>query len=129
MKVYFPDANTAFMLISENRNVSAKTALTNNKISNVEFSDNANKTIRRLSGNSKKERTDPSGIASDANFYEPNSEFGMAMKKNIQTFRIQDGDMGQYPFLKYYTQNLQEICRWKSGIETGRLYKVYQQFS
>ena len=48
MKVYFPDANTAFMLISENGNVSAKTALTNNKISNVEFSDNANKLFMQI---------------------------------------------------------------------------------
>ncbi len=54
------------MLISENGNVSAKTALTNNKISNVEFSDNANKLFADYQGIAKKERTDPSGTASDA---------------------------------------------------------------
>lgn len=54
MKVYFPDANTAFMLISENGNVSAKTALTNNKISNVEFSDNANKLFADYQGIAKR---------------------------------------------------------------------------
>lgn len=43
------------------------------------------------------------------NFYEPNSEFGMAMKKEISKLSAyKDGDMGQYPFLKYYTQNLQK---------------------
>ena len=109
MKVYFPDANTAFMLISENGNVSAKTALTNNKISNVEFSDNANKLFADYQGIAKKKEQILPVLLQMQNFYEPNSEFGMAMKKEISKLSAyKDGDMGQYPFLKYYTQNLQK---------------------
>ncbi len=55
------------MLVSENGNVSARTTLTNNKISNVEFSDNANKFFADYQ-EMLKERTDPSRVASDAKF-------------------------------------------------------------
>ncbi|HAY3564210.1 TPA: TlpA family protein disulfide reductase [Elizabethkingia meningoseptica] len=109
MKVYFPDSNTAFMLVSENGNVSARTTLTNNKISNVEFSDNANKFFADYQGNAKKKEQILPVLLQMQNFYEPNSEFGVAMKKEISRLSAyKEGDISQYPFLKYYTENLQK---------------------
>lgn len=42
------------------------------------------------------------------NFYEPNSEFGTAMKKEISSFLHTKMEIWDNILLKYYTQNLQK---------------------
>ncbi|NAW51481.1 redoxin domain-containing protein [Elizabethkingia argentiflava] len=109
MKVYFPDTNTAFMLVSENTDVSAEAKLNQNKISEIEFSDAVNQSFTSYQNDAKKKEQILPVLLQMQNFYETNSAFGSALRKEITKLSTgrQGVDMNSYPFLQYYTQKLQ----------------------
>lgn len=80
----------------------------------------------QITRNSKKKEQILPVLLQMQNFYEPNSEFGMAMKKEISKLSAyKDVDISSILFKVLYSKS-SEVCRWESGFETGRLYKVYQ---
>ena len=80
----------------------------------------------QITGNSKKKEQILPVLLQMQNFYEPNSEFGMAMKRRYPSFLHTKTEIWGSILFKVLYSKSSEVCRWESGFETGRLYKVYQ---
>ncbi|NML70237.1 TlpA family protein disulfide reductase [Chryseobacterium sp. RP-3-3] len=107
MKVYFPTSNNAVSFISENKNVSVKLDVQNNKITDVTYLDEANDLMsKQQEGSQKKELILPA-LAQIKEYYKDNTEFGKALKTEISRLSGTGNsvDAAQHPFVSYYNTN------------------------
>ncbi|PQA91690.1 thioredoxin [Chryseobacterium shigense] len=107
MKVYFPASNNAVSFISENKNVSVKLEVQNNKIKDVAYLDEANDLMsRQQEGSQKKELILPA-LAQIKEYYKDNTEFGKALKTEIERLSGTSNsiDAAKHPFISYYNTN------------------------
>lgn len=107
MKVYFPTSNNAVSFISENKNVSVKLDVQNNKIKDVTYLDEANDLMsKQQEGSQKKELILPA-LAQIKEYYKDNTEFGKALKTEISRLSGTGNsvDAAQHPFVSYYNTN------------------------
>ncbi|MCT2408160.1 TlpA family protein disulfide reductase [Chryseobacterium antibioticum] len=107
MKVYFPTSNNAVSFISENKNVSVKLDVQNNKIKDVTYLDEANDLMsKQQEGSQKKELILPA-LAQIKEYYKDNTEFGKALKTEISRLSGTGNsvDAVQHPFVSYYNTN------------------------
>ncbi len=107
MKVYFPDSNNAVSFISENKNISVKLDVQNNKIKDVAYLDEANDLMsRQQEGSQKKELILPA-LAQIKEYYKDNTDFGKALKIEIERLSGTNNtiDASKHPFISYYNTN------------------------
>lgn len=107
MKVYFPNSNNTFNFISENKNVSVKLETQANKIKDIVYLDEANDLMSKLQEGSQKKELILPALAQIKEYYKDNTEFGKALKTEIN--RISGNSSGidqtQHPFIYYYNSN------------------------
>lgn len=107
MKVYFPSSNNTFNFISENKNVSVKLETQANKIKDIVYLDEANDLMSKLQEGSQKKELILPALAQIKEYYKDNTEFGKALKTEIN--RISGNSSGidqtQHPFIYYYNSN------------------------
>jgi len=118
MRVYFSSGNESFMLVSENQDVQAKaTSVQEGKISDVIFQDKVNQAFESYQNSSvKKEQILPILLQMQS-FYEPTSEFGTAMSKEISRLQSsQKSDFSAYPFINFYSGALQDYVSGKENL-------------
>ncbi|GEN73559.1 peroxiredoxin family protein [Chryseobacterium lathyri] len=107
MKVYFPASNNAVNFVSENKNVSIKMDVQNNKLKDVIYLDEVNDLMsKQQEGSQKKELILPA-LAQIKEYYKDNTEFGKALKSEIERLAgMSNGiDAAQHPFISYYNTN------------------------
>jgi len=107
MKVYFPASNNAVSFISENKNVSIKLDVQNNKVKDVIYLDEVNDLMsKQQEGSQKKELILPA-LAQIKEYYKDNTEFGKALKTEIDRLSGTSStiDASKHPFISYYNAN------------------------
>lgn len=107
MKVYFPSSNNAVSFISENKNVSIKLDVQNNKVKDVLYLDEANDLMsKQQEGSQKKELILPA-LSQIKEYYKDNTDFGKALKTEINRLSGANNtiDAAQHPFISYYNTN------------------------
>lgn len=107
MKIYFPGSNNTVSFISENKNVSFKLDIQNNKIKDVFYLDEANELMsKQQEGSQKKELILPA-LAQIKEYYKDNTDFGKALKIEIDRLSGSTSsiDPAQHPFITYYNTN------------------------
>lgn len=107
MKLNFPNTNNTVSFVSENKNVSIKLDIQNNKIKDVIYQDEANSLMsKQQEGSQKKELILPA-LTQIKEYYKDNTDFGKALKEEIN--RLSGGassiDQTQHPFIYYYNTN------------------------
>lgn len=116
MKVYFPNTNNTVSFISENKNVSIKLDVQNNKVKDVFYQDEANELMsKQQEGSQKKELILPA-LSQIKEYYKDNTEFGKALKAEIS--RLSGGansiEPAQHPFISYYNTNYSKFLATSS---------------
>ncbi|HAO07146.1 MAG TPA: TlpA family protein disulfide reductase [Chryseobacterium sp.] len=107
MKVYFPNSNNTFNFISENKNVSVKLETQANKIKDIVYLDEANDIMSKLQEGSQKKELILPALAQIKEYYKDNTEFGKALKTEINRLSGSSSgiDQTQHPFIYYYNTN------------------------
>lgn len=107
MKVYFPNSNNTFNFISENKNVSVKLETQANKIKDIVYLDEANDLMSKLQEGSQKKELILPALAQIKEYYKDNTEFGKALKTEINRLSANSSgiDQTQHPFIYYYNTN------------------------
>lgn len=107
MKVYFPNSNNTFNFISENKNVSVKLETQANKIKDIVYLDEANDLMSKLQEGSQKKELILPALAQIKEYYKDNTEFGRALKTEINRLSGNSSgiDQTQHPFIYYYNTN------------------------
>ncbi len=107
MKVYFPGSNNTVNFISENKNVSLKLDVQNNKVKDIIYLDEANELMsKQQEGSQKKELILPA-LSQIKEYYKDNTDFGKALKTEIERLSGNSGaiDAAKHPFISYYNTN------------------------
>ncbi|PWN63085.1 TlpA family protein disulfide reductase [Chryseobacterium phosphatilyticum] len=107
MKVYFPTSNNTVNFISENKNVSLKLDIQNNKVKDVTYLDEANELMsKQQEGSQKKELILPA-LSQIKEYYKENTDFGKALKTEIDRLSGNSAsiDAAKHPFIAYYNSN------------------------
>lgn len=104
MKVYFPNSNNTFNFISENKNVSVKLETQANKIKDIVYLDEANDIMSKLQEGSQKKELILPALAQIKEYYKDNTEFGKALKTEINRLsgNASGIDQAQHPFIYFY---------------------------
>ncbi|WP_336731246.1 TlpA family protein disulfide reductase [Chryseobacterium sp. VD8] len=107
MKVYFPNSNNTFNFISENKNVSVKLETQANKIKDIVYLDEVNDLMSKLQEGSQKKELILPALAQIKEYYKDNTEFGKALKTEINRLSGNSSgiDQTQHPFIYYYNTN------------------------
>lgn len=105
MKMYFPENNATLNFISENRDVNIKFENTNNKISNVQYLDDANKLMNAIQDNQQKIQYILPALYQIKEYYADSSAFGTALNNEIEALSAPAPDTSKFPFINYYQTN------------------------
>ncbi len=117
MKIYFPDSNASFNLISENRNVNATLETDGNKIKAVVYKDEANKLMEEVQDLQKKNELIFPALVQIKDYYKDNSEFGSALRKEINRLNQKVSiDADKFPFINYYHTNYNKFLVEQSSV-------------
>lgn len=109
LKVYFPENDQAFMVVSENSDVAATVSLQGDKIANVTFADKANQVFNQYQDTHAQKTQILPVLLQMQSFYRPDSDFGSAMSKEIARLKAtQTDNVSQYPFISFYTGPLKD---------------------
>lgn len=127
MKVYFPSSNNTVNFISENKDVSLKLDIQNNKIKDVAYLDEANELMsKQQEGSQKKELILPA-LTQIKEYYKDNTDFGKALKTEIDRLSGNSGaiDASKHPFISYYNTNYSKFLS-NSSNQSDQSKKVNQ---
>ncbi len=106
MKIYFPETNSTLNLISENRDVRMKIAAEGSKVNEVVYLDESNLLMEKVQDLQRKNELIFPALVQIKDYYRKNSEFGIALDKEIQ--RLGEKvviDAAKNPFISYYNTN------------------------
>lgn len=110
MKIYFPNDNQSISLISENKDIELAYEWKNEKISNIQFFDDANKLMSNQLDAQKKLEIIYPVLLEMQGFYKNNSDFGKAIQNEIHFLEnAQNSDLSKFSFIKYYFENYQKF--------------------
>ena len=105
LKAYFPKSNHSINFISENKNIEMKLNAESDKISSVNFSDEANKKWEHyLSSKDKIEHILPV-LKQIKNFYENQSDFDEALNREIKKLEAIENNAEENSFAAFYAKN------------------------
>ena len=105
LKAYFPKSNHSINFISENKNIEMKLNAESDKISSVNFNDEANKKWGHyLSSKDKIEHILPV-LKQIKNFYENQTDFGKALNEEIKKLETIENNAEENSFTEFYAKN------------------------
>ena len=105
LRAYFPKSNHSINFISENKNIEMKLNTESDKISGINFSDEANKKWGHyLSSKDKIEHILPV-LKQIKNFYENQTDFGKALNEEIKKLETIENNTEENSFTEFYAKN------------------------
>lgn len=106
MKIYFPNTNNSISFISENKNISIKLEIQNNKIKNIIYQDEANELMNTIQESSQKKELILPALSQIKEYYKDNTDFGKALTAEMGRLSGYTAiDAAKYPFISYYNTN------------------------
>ena len=116
MKVYFPKTNHSLNLISENKDVSLAFRTKNKKIGQVVFHDEANQLMNKVQDRQKKLELIYPALLQIGEYYQPESDFGIALNKEIASLETQVPiEASKNPFVSFYHENYTKFLVTQAG--------------
>lgn len=114
MRLYFPENNASINFISENKDVKLKFAAQNNKITNVEYLDEANNTMNKIQDVQQKKEIILPALYQIKEYYKSEVDFGGALSKEIQRLSNSTADAAKFPFINFYNLNYKRFVEKKA---------------
>lgn len=106
MKIYFPETNASFNLISENKEVKVDVVGNGKKIVDINYLDEANRFMTDVQDYQKKREAIFPALLQIKEYYKPSSDFAKALEKEIsqleQPLKL---DATAHPFVYFYNTN------------------------
>ncbi len=127
MKVFFPETNASFNLISENKDVKVKLQTTKDKITQIDFLDEPNILMSSIQDNQQKKEFILPALYQIKEYYKQESAFGKALNTEILTLSDPNPDVSKYPFVNFYNTNYSRFVE-KSATKTPVTEKEIQTF-
>ena len=117
MKLYFPQNNEAVSFISENKDVRIQLTTEGSKIKEVLYLDPVNKLMDEVQEKQRQNESIFPALVQIKDYYKSNSEFGIALKKEIDRLGVPVIiDPAANPFISYYNTNYNKFLV-KSAIQ------------
>lgn len=105
MKLYFPEINASVNFISENKDVKMKFETENNKITNIDYIDEANYIMNQMQDVQQKKEYILPALYQIREYYKTKSDFGTALNNEVLRLSNADPKISKYPFINYYSTN------------------------
>lgn len=127
MKIIFPETNSVLNFISENKDVKIKFLATSDKITRVDFVDEANALMNNLQDMQQKKEFILPALYQIKEYYQESSDFGNAIDKEIARLSQDKPDASKFPFISYYNTNYSRFVV-KEATQTPLTEKEIQDF-
>ena len=127
MKVFFPETNASFNLISENKDIKVKLLTNKEKITRIDFLDEPNALMSSIQDNQQKKELILPALYQIKEYYKSESNFGKALDTEILTLSDPTPDVPKYPFVHFYNDNYNRFVE-KSASKTPATEKEIQEF-
>lgn len=114
LKLYFPENNASINFISENKDVKLKFNTLNNKITDVEYLDEANFTMNQIQDIQQKKEVILPALYQIKEYYKAENGFGAALSLEIQRLSSNTSDAAKYPFINFYNSNYKKFLEKKA---------------
>lgn len=105
MKLYFPENNNSVNFISENKDVNIVIESSQNKVTDVKYLDEANALMTALQDQQDKKEFILPALYQIKEYYKKNSDFGLALEKEINRLDVALPSSNAHPFINYYNSN------------------------
>lgn len=118
MKIYFPESNYSFNLISENKDVQVKLKTSANKVEDVTYLDASNILMDKVQELQNKNQLIFPALVQIKDYYSPNSPFGKALMSEIE--RLGETpviEASKNPFVYYYNTNYNKYVVENSAVK------------
>ena len=110
LRVYTPVGNNSINLISENKDVNISFDLTNDKVSDIQYNDEANKIMNNVQDILRKKEIILPALYQMNTFYTTDSPFKSAVNKEIDRLSQKiDYDATAHPFITFYNANYKKF--------------------
>lgn len=111
MKMYFPNTNSTFNFISENKNVSVTLDAQGSKIKDVVYLDEANRLMSQQQEGAQKKEIILPALTQIKEYYKDNTDFGKALKQEINKLSGSGEEINpqEHPFIAYYNTNYKKF--------------------
>lgn len=118
MKVYFPESNYSFNLISENKDIQVKLKSTDNKIEDVTYLDASNILMDQVQELQNKNQLIFPALVQIKDYYSPDSDFGKALLREIDRLgQTPVVESSKNPFVYYYNTNYNKFVVENSALK------------
>lgn len=115
MKVYFPEINYSLNFISENKNVEIKISGENQSVKDIDFIDDANKTMSDVENVLRNKDNLLPVLYQIKELYSSSSDFYKAIETEIINLSNFQKDYSQYPFITYFSTTSDRFLSEKKG--------------
>lgn len=105
MKIYFPETNSTVNFVSENKDVKMTLIITNDKVTSVDFLDDANREMKEYQDNQQKKENILPALFQLKEYYSNQSDFGKALDAEINRISKPLPSLEKYPFVDFYIKN------------------------
>lgn len=105
LKVYFPETNDSFNLISENRDIKVNAEAPKGKISDIQYLDAANRQMNERQDLDRRKELILPALQQIQTFYKPGSEFANALQKEISVLSDNHLPNSNFTFSNFYNSN------------------------
>lgn len=110
LRVYIPQGNNSINLISENKDVNASFAMTGDKVTEVTYTDEANKVMNDIQDIQRKKEIILPALYQMNDFYTNTSPFKTAINQEIERLSQNSTfDAAKHPFITYYNTNYKKF--------------------
>ncbi len=114
MKLYFPETNASLNFISENKDVKLKLVTNQEKIVDVDYLDEANKTMNQVQDVQQKKELILPALYQIKEYYRDSAPFGAALMQEINRLSVPAANVGNHPFVQFYTTNYARFVEKKA---------------
>ncbi len=117
LKMYFPETNYSFNLISENKDVSIKLQTSSKSVEDVTYLDQSNILMDKVQDLQNKNQLIFPALVQIKEYYSPNTPFGAALTQEIDRLgKKLEIDATKNPFIYYYNTNYNKFLVENSAV-------------
>lgn len=109
LKLYFPENNASINFISENKDVKLKFDTDKDKITNIEYLDDANYVMNQIQDIQQKKEFILPALYQIKEYYKRKSTFGTELENEIIRLSAPPSDLTKYPFIRFYNSNYAKL--------------------